>query len=279
MFRNLRNIPTILFQHNVESQIARRQLDSAATTIGRLFWWMQFKKMARFEKRVCRRFTRVIAVSENDKTLFEKFYGVSNVSTIPTGVDHDHFRPMPHIREKKNSLVFCGSMDWLPNEDAMKFFISNILPDIREEIADVTLTIVGRNPSPSLRALVNRVSGVSLTGWVNDTRSYIAKASVVIVPIRIGGGTRLKIYEAMAMGKALVSTTIGAEGLPVTNGMTIVIADDRLKLVEAILSLLESRTLRENIGSRARAFVQKNISWAKVAEQFDAICHQTIRDT
>ena len=275
MFRHAHNLPTILFQHNVEAVIIGRHVTRAANPISRFFWWLQWKKMLQFEKQACRRFTSVIAVSEKDRAWFKKLYGLNNVHTIPTGVDSDYFRPIPDVVEKANSMVFCGSMDWLPNEDAMYFFLDDIFPLIKRAVPEATLTIVGRNPPTSLKRRVKSFKNVNLTGWVEDTRPYIAQSAVAIVPIRIGGGTRMKIFEAMAMGKAVVATSIGAEGLPVAKDVYIAIEDDPNRFAEKIVELMNDRSQRVGIGKAAMTFVRQHYAWPIVVQAFDRICQAT----
>lgn len=275
-FRKIRTVPTILFQHNVEAAIARRHLEQSGNALAKLFWWLQWKKMSAFEARACQRFDTVIAVSENDKTTFECLYQAQNVVTIPTGVDTDFFHPTPDVPEDDVNVAFCGSLDWLPNEDAARFYIHEILPLIQQQIPAVTFTVVGKNPSPALQKLVQDHPEVTLTGWVDDTRPYLARSAVVIVPLRIGGGTRMKIYEAMAMGKPVVSTTIGAEGLPVTHNENILIADSPEVFAEKLLSLLRDSQTRRQIGRHARTFVEEHFAWKYVAREFSRICSMTI---
>ena len=272
MFRHISHIPTVLFQHNVESMIAARHIGQSANVVAKLFWWLQWKKMGWFEKKCCHRFQTVIAVSENDKRAFNRLYGAGNIVTIPTGVDVDYFKPQEGVEVKKNSLVFCGSMDWLPNEDAIIYFTREILPEIKKRIPDITLTIVGRNPSPTLKKIVKKYPEVTLTGWVDDIRPFMASSAVYIIPIRIGGGTRMKIYEAMAMGKAIVSTSVGAEGLPVMPGENIFIEDDSLEFVGQIVALLFDQKKRDLTGGKAHRFVNENYGWVAVAEIFSKIC-------
>jgi glycosyltransferase involved in cell wall biosynthesis len=217
--------PVVLFQHNVEAEIWRRHYEVQQHPAKRLYLRLQWRKMQRFERDACRRVDSVIAVSEADAQMMERDYGVAKVHDIPTGVDVDFFKPSNSVTARPNSLVFTGSMDWLPNEDAMRFFVDDILPLIKQRIPDVHLTIVGRNPYHSLLELAKRDSALTVTGRVDDVRGYIEAAVAFIVPIRIGGGTRLKIYEAMAMEKPVISTTIGAEGLPVHDGAQLLIAD------------------------------------------------------
>jgi glycosyltransferase involved in cell wall biosynthesis len=167
-------------------------------------------------------------------------------------------------------------MDWLPNEDGIRYFTDQIMPRIKQAVPDVTLTVVGRDPYPSLVELSKRDPSVIVTGRVDDVRSYIEEAAVYIVPLRIGGGTRLKIYEAMAMEKPVVSTTIGAEGLPVTNGEEIVLADTPETFAEAVVGLLQKESLAAEIGTHAAARVRAEFAWESVADDFAAICERAM---
>lgn len=276
-FKNVKSIPTLLFQHNVESTIVRRHIDQAKNRLAKVFWWLQWRKLLRYEAKRSKSFNRIIAVSEQDKDLFKKLYGLDNVSTIPTGVDTSYYSPSADNAELANSLVFCGSMDWLPNEDAIYYFSEHIYPDIKMACPDARLTIVGRQPSPGLNKFARSTPGVELTGWVQDTRPYILNSSLFIVPLRIGGGTRMKIYEAMAMGKTVVSTSIGAEGLDVTNGNNIVIEDDPRLFAKRVIELLGNRNLRTSIGNAACRHVHQNYSWLSVSEAFSDICRDTVK--
>ena len=279
MFDNIAEIPTLLFQHNVESIIAKRHVERSQNIITKAFWWLQWKKMFSYEKKACNSFDTVIAVSEKDKELFLRLYRAENVKTIPTGVDLDYYAPMPQIEEKENSLVFCGSMDWLPNEDAINYFIEDILPLVKKEVPGVHLTVVGRNPSPAMQKKVKKCPEVSLTGWVEDTRPYLAQSSLFIVPIRIGGGTRMKIFEAMAMRKAVISTTIGAEGLPLKDGENIILEDEAATFAIGVNEMLVDEEKKEKIVKNARNYVEDNFSWKKIAAIFSNICASTKRET
>jgi glycosyltransferase involved in cell wall biosynthesis len=164
--------------------------------------------------------------------------------------------------------VFTGSMDWLPNEDGMQYFVQQILPRIREAEPDVTLSIIGRAPTPAVKRLADQ-AGIEVTGRVDDVRPHIAAGAIYIVPLRIGGGTRLKIFEAMAMGKAVVSTTIGAEGLPVTPGHDIVIADDPAEFARSVVDLIRDDAARRRIETAARQLVVERYDWSAVAQDFE----------
>jgi glycosyltransferase involved in cell wall biosynthesis len=274
-FRGIRGIPTLLFQHNVEHVILRRYCDSAANRIMRFFWWLQWLKMERYEGLACRRFNTVITVSETDKTILEKKYAINNVYSVPTGIDTDYYVPGKEAVEPE-SLIFTGSLDWLPNEDAIFYFSREILGKIKEQFPKVTLAIVGRNPSKRLLTALKTYPEIRVFASVPDIRPYVYPHGVYIVPLRIGGGTRIKIYEAMAMGKAVVSTTIGAEGLPVTHRENILLADQPMEFAATVIDLLGNKDKREALGRAAREFVVRNSSWQRSAECFAEICRGTV---
>lgn len=275
-FRKVTNIPRILFQHNVETTISQRHMQRSRNPVSKFFWWLQFRKMFYHEKKQSTLFDTVIAVSDADKQRMEKWYKLNNVLTIPTGVDTDYYSANGKISEKKQ-IVFVGAMDWLPNNDAIFYFLEKIFPIIQKEDPDVNFVIVGRNPSPQLERFAKTFSNVTVTGWVEDTRPYISDSAVFIVPIRIGGGTRMKIFEGMAMGKAIVSTTVGAEGLPLKHSEHIFFADDEKVFANNVINLMRDKQLRKQIGEQARQYVYKNFRWEKVADVFAKICLETVK--
>ena len=259
--------PKVLFTHNVEATIWRRYFEVTASPLWKAVSWWEWRRMDRVEHDYLRRADHVLAVSEADRDHFGQFVDGRKISVVPTGVDIDYFRPST-ADEIPNSLVFTGSMDWLPNEDAMGYFMEAILPLIRKECPEVSLEIVGRNPSAKLQSLVKRCENIRLTGWVEDIRPFLARGAVCIVPLRIGGGTRLKIFEAMAMGKAVVSTSIGAEGLPVHSGENILLSDTPEDFAKSVLSVLHDAGERQRIGAAARQLVEDNYSWQNVGKIF-----------
>ena len=198
---------SILFQHNVEAQILRRHAEVASGHLKRWYMRGQWRKMVRFERYCGDHFGAVIAVSEQDKALFEKEYGWKHVHAIDTAVDEEFFQHSG-TPEVAGRVIFLGSMDWMPNQDGVKWFVREVWPAIRASHPQATFHIVGRNPPGDVRAL-SATPGVTVVGGVPDVRPHLAEAAVVVVPLLVGGGTRLKIYEAMAMGRAVVSTTIG----------------------------------------------------------------------
>jgi len=258
--------PAVLFTHNVEAEIWRRHAETKTNPIGRALYAAQYRRMLRFERECLARFDGVLAVSEADRDTFLSLYPGAirrRVHVVPTGVDTTFFSPSAGA-SPSNSLVFTGSMDWLPNEDAMLHFCRDILPRVRAKAPSVTLSVVGRAPTPAVTRLGDE-DGITVTGRVDDVRPYVRDAAVYVVPLRVGGGTRLKIFEAMAMGKAIVSTTIGAEGLPVLDGEHLLIADDPQAFAAATVRLLQSPAERERLGTAARELVASRYEWSAVA--------------
>lgn len=262
--------PAVIFTHNVESEIWRRHAETKTGVLERLLYGAQYRRMLRYEGRTLERFQGVIAVSETDRDTFVRLYGdvvPRPVPVIPTGVDTSYFAPEASTPGSRN-LVFTGSMDWLPNEDAMVFFCRQVLPLIRAEEPDVSLSIVGRAPTPAVRRLADG-PGITVTGRVEDVRPHMRDAAVYVVPLRIGGGTRLKIFEAMAMGKAVVATTVGAEGLPVISGEHVLLADEPRSFARAVVRLLRDVGRRRRLEAAARALVVDRYDWSAVAGELE----------
>ena len=266
---------TVLFQHNVEAMIWKRHYEVQTTRSKKHILRGQWRKMRHFEQQACRRFDRVIAVSVEDRDQMRHDYGVDSVFDVPTGVDTEFFRPSGKETVNPHNLVFTGSMDWLPNEDAIRYFIEQILPLIKQTIPDVTLTVVGRNPYPGLLDLSKSDKSIIVTGRVDDVRPFIERAAAYVVPLRIGGGTRLKIFEAMAMEKAIVSTTIGAEGLPVRHNEELILADTPAGFAGSVVSLLQDPSFARRIAQRAAVTVRETFGWRRVAENFASLCENT----
>ena len=262
----------ILFQHNVEAMIWKRHYEVQTNPVKKAYLYRQWQKMRRFEREMCRAFDCVIAVSADDREQMKRGYGAQAVYDVPTGVDTDFFRPGGKSSTSLHSLVFTGSMDWLPNDDAVRYFMREVMPLIKKKLPDARLTVVGRSPTPALMELGKTDPSLVITGRVDDVRPYIESSAAYIVPLRIGGGTRLKIFEAMAMEKAVVSTTVGAEGLGLTNGAELLLADEPAAFAEAVVRVLTDPSYAAELSQRAASVVRKNYGWRQVTESFVAIC-------
>jgi glycosyltransferase involved in cell wall biosynthesis len=272
------NIPdinrSVLFQHNVESMIWRRHFEQADNPVKKAYFGLQSRHMDAFERSVCRRAGNIIAVSEADRETMRHLFGVERIGSVSTGVDTDYFTPRPRAQAKEIplsvDLIFTGSMDWLPNIDAAQFLAREILPLIRKERPNCRVIIAGRRPSAAVEELAKRDSGIIVTGTVPDIRPYLWGSTVSIVPLRIAGGTRLKIFEAMAARLPVVSTSIGAEGLPLKNGKHIAIADSPEHFARCCLDLLANADLRQQRAEEAWQLVSKQFSWNAVTREFES---------
>jgi glycosyltransferase involved in cell wall biosynthesis len=270
-----RSVPVVLFSHNVEHLIWKRLCDTDASVWRRPLLEIEWRKLRRYEAQACRRADLTIAVSAADLEVLGASAPGARGCAIPTGVDTAYFAPNGTAEEPAR-LVFTGSMDWHPNDDAMRWFIDTILPRIRDAVPNATLTVVGRNPRPPLLAAAHR-AGVEVTGTVDDVREHVERGSVFVVPLRIGGGTRLKIFEALAMGKAVVSTTIGAEGLPLADNVHVVRADDPDDFAIAVVALLRDPARRRALGEAGRRLVREHYAWPQVAREFENQCARVLQ--
>jgi sugar transferase (PEP-CTERM/EpsH1 system associated) len=267
-------VPTVLFAHNVEHMIWKRLSQIETRAWRRALLEVEWRKLRRYEARACARARLTVAVSEVDRAILAAHAPRARVVAVPTGVDTDYFKPNGS-HEMPGRLVFFGSMDWFPNEDGIEYFVEAVLPRIRGEVPDISLTVVGRNPTPRVQRLAAK-AGVRVTGTVDDVRAYVAEATVCVVPLRVGGGTRLKIFEALAMGKAVVSTTVGAEGLPLTPGTHFLQVDDPAAFADAVVALLRDPVRRSALGSAGRRLVEERYSWSRVAREFEAKCQEVM---
>lgn len=260
----------VLFQHNVEAVIWQRHVQNATNPASRLYLQLQAKRMARYEGEVCRAARKVIAVSEVDADTMRRNYGLPSVGVTPTGVDLEYFSP-PADPAPLANLAFLGSMDWMPNIDGMEWFVREVLPLIRRRKPDCSLAIVGRKPPESIRRLAAEHPLVQVTGTVPDVRPWLWGSQVSVVPLRVGGGTRLKIYEAMAARIPVVSTAIGAEGLDVRNGENIYIADKPEEFAERCLALLGDSDARARVAGAAWEEISARYSWDAVSRCFERL--------
>ena len=263
----------ILFQHNVETMIWRRHVEHASNALRRWYFQQQADRMFRYERRVCRESGHVVAVSQADAGEMRRLFEVTRVTAIPTGVNIEYFLPPEARPDHVADLVFVGSMDWLPNVDGVLYFVREVLPLIRRQRPETTLAIVGRTPPPQIAELAAADPRITVTGTVPDIRPYLWGSAVSIVPLRIGGGTRLKIYEAMAAKIPVVSTTIGAEGLTANPPRDIRLADQPEGFAADCLELLASPALRADVSGAAWNMVNDHFSWDHVSRCFEEIMH------
>lgn len=268
--------PTLLFQHNVEAEIWRRHAEVAPDPLRRALFRSQWRRARRFERRACRGADLVVAVSERDRETLEREHGLEGVRVVETGVDLDYFRPAGERESRSGHIVFTGSMDWLPNVDGTRWFVSEILPRIRAAVSGATFAIVGRDPAPAVRQLAEGDPGITVTGTVPDIRPWVEEAAVYVVPLRVGGGTRLKIYEAMALERPVVSTPVGMEGLPLRAGEELLVAEEPEAFAREVIDLLSRPERAAELGRRGAARVRRDFGWEGVAGSFAALCEEAV---
>lgn len=263
-------LPVVLLAHNVEHVIWRRLARTERRPWRRAVLAMEWRKLRHYEAQACARADLTLTLSDVDRVRLAAQAPQARMSAIPIGVDTGFFTPDGHA-ERPERIVFTGSMDWYPNEDAARHFVDAILPLVQREAPGARFQVVGRDPSPAVRRLAAR-SGVEVTGTVPDVRPYLTEAAVCVVPLRIGSGIRLKIFEALAMGKAVVSTPVGAEGLPVVPGTHFLSATAPAEFAASVLALLRDPARRRALGAAGRRLVEERHSWQRVARDVEARC-------
>lgn len=268
------DVPAIIFTHNVEAEIFDRHAEVARGPM-RLVWRDQARKMRRFEGETLRRFYTVIAVSARDARALEQAYGLPRVEPIETGVDTDYYayRPPGPAPEGGGTVVFTGAMDSRSNIDGIEFLMDEVWPLVLRRRPEARAVIAGRNPPDRLVASArSRRFGWVFTGYVDDIRPYVAAAHAYAIPLRVGSGTRMKVFEAMAMGCPVVSTALGSEGLDVVNGRHFLVGDSKEEFADALLRLLDDPSLQRQLSENARALVTARFGWPVVTRRFEQIC-------
>lgn len=261
--------------HNIESELMSRYGEREGNLLRRAYAKRTARLMRDFERRALDEFDAQTTVSERDADHLRKLDSKARIFVIENGVDAANYsneqldqayaawRPQQAPRDSGNRIVFVGSMDYHANIDAALSFSRAVWPRLRERKPELTFTIVGRDPSPEVRELAS-LPGMEVTGTVNDVRPYYRDAIAAVVPLRVGGGSRLKILEAMAAGVPVVSTTLGAEGLEVEHDGNILIADTNEKMIEAIIKLIEQPEQREQFSDAGRVLVSNRYDWTTV---------------
>ncbi|MFZ4764480.1 MAG: glycosyltransferase [Roseimicrobium sp.] len=269
----------VLFQHNVESLIWERRAASKRG-LASLYLKAQASRMRSFEGTQCRKFDGILTVSADDSaTLTAKFDLPQVLGVVPTGVDAAYFQALPREIPLRPTIVFVGSMDWYANVDAVTFFANEVWPRVRQELPNAVFQIVGRTPPPDVIALQSEAMGIEVSGTVPDVRPFMRRSHAMVVPLRIGGGTRLKIYEAMAAELPVVSTRIGAEGLPVADGEHLLLADDAEQMATAVLRLCRDVTYGQHLAQQAYSEVIAKHTWEAAAAEFERLCRQAMEGT
>jgi polysaccharide biosynthesis protein PslH len=256
-------MPIVAGHHNVESALLRRRAENDSNVLRRSYLSLQARLMEGEERRWCPRAAVNLAVSEGDATDFRRHVPGARFEVIPNGVDVDAF--VPGTNGEQDGIVFVGGMSWFPNADALEFFDEEILPLVRARDAGVKVRWVGRAKPDVVAGYEKR--GIELTGHVDDMRPYVQAAACYVVPLRVGGGTRLKILDAWALGKAIVSTSVGCEGLDAVDGQNILIRDDPAAFAAAVTMVLHDSGLRASLERNARTTAVQKYSWTVIGEK------------
>jgi sugar transferase (PEP-CTERM/EpsH1 system associated) len=252
----------VIDEHNLEYELMQRSAAQAWSTPRRLYYALEAAALKRVELRLLARSDLVSVPSERERELLGALLPNDSVVVTPNGVDTEAFVPDPERADTPGRVILTGSMDYHPNEQAAHYFADTVWPRVRAEVPDATWYLVGARPPASFQRLA-ALPGVTVTGSVAETQPYLAAAAVAIAPLRVGGGTRIKILEALAMGKAVVTTVLGCEGLDVTSGEHLLVADDPVEFAEAVIRLLRDDAQRARLGAAGRALVERQYTWAR----------------
>jgi polysaccharide biosynthesis protein PslH len=270
-------VPTIIFQHNIESLIWKRHVDCVKNPIKRFIYKKEWELTHRFEDTCAEFVDGQVTVSEDEYHYFKdtrKMKGV--LGAVPTGVDCEYYQPNPNA--EPHTMAFLGSMDWHANLDAVQYFVGEVYPKIKARFPDAKFLIIGRNPPASIRALSDNDRSIEVTGTVADVRPFLSRASTMVLPLRVGGGTRIKVFEAMAAGLAVVSTHVGAEGLPVEHDEHIVFADQPDEFADGVCKVLGDPAFRQRISNNALELVRAQFSWKAAVDIFERHCFKILKN-
>jgi glycosyltransferase involved in cell wall biosynthesis len=272
--------PLLVFDdHNAEYVLQQRAFETDSRHPGRwiaaLYSFIQWQRLQGYERRACQVADRVVAVSETDAQALQRLVPGLRPTVVPNGVDMAYYTaPSPPLSSQDRpgtlDLVFTAKMDFRPNVDAVLWFAEETLPLIRRQSPETRFWVVGKDPHPRLDHLAEDPS-IRITGWVKDVRPYIAAGGLYVIPLRIGGGTRLKVLEAMAMGKAIVSTALGCEGFGLLSDQELVIADTPPEFAAAVLALLRDPERRGRLGRAAQRFAAASYDWTMIVPLLEQV--------
>jgi glycosyltransferase involved in cell wall biosynthesis len=258
-----KNRKKVLNHHNCESAMTCRRAQKETNPLKKTYLWHQARKVAHVEHEICHQFDVNLAVSESDARLLLSRSPSAHIHIVPNGTDTDYFMPSESA-EDDNTLIFAGSLRWYPNISALNFFIHEVWPLVKKEQPGARFCVAGQFPSRGLVRTLTKPRDVEVVASPEDIRPYVARAAAFVCPILDGGGTRIKILDAWAMGKAIVSTTVGCEGLLVKHGENILIADSPQEFALGVVSILRNRALRKQLALAGRSLVEKHYSWEVV---------------
>lgn len=256
--------PIVINNHNVESLLLKRRATATGNILEKIFFWIQARKLSIFERNACNDVNKVLVCSAQDKKVLQILAPKANIVVIPNGVDSQYFVNQSD-KVDTNQLVFVGGMGWYPNKDGIDYFCKEILPLVREHNPNIKLVVVGKTNGVKK----NRIhqDEAEYVGFVEDFRPVVAEAGIYIIPLRVGSGTRLKALEAMSMSKAIVSTSIGIEGIEVESGNHLIIADSPTEMADAIIQLISDKERIKELGKSCRKLVEERYDWGPIGDR------------
>ncbi len=261
----LQGVPAILTNHNVESLRLYRWMKTEGNFIKKSYLYYQYLKLRAFEKKMCPLFRHCIVVSNDDKHHLMNLCDANNFVVVPNGVDVDYFKPLDE-ETRRNHLIWVGGMSGPYNSDAVDFFLDSIWPLVKRDIPEATVDFIGKSPTRKLTEKAQADPSINVLGFIDDVRPYVQRASVFVAPIRSGSGTKIKVLNAMAQARPVVATTVAAEGIEVTDGQNILLADDPVQFAGKIIFLLKDEETARRIGLNARVLIESKYSWDIISE-------------
>ncbi len=277
ILRGLATGKRVVTAQNVESIIWQRYYETESNPLRRWYIGRQWRKFQRFERRILGEVEQTIAVSDADAQCLRRDFGIARVAVVENGVDTAYFQPQAR-RRQKGRLLFLGSLDWRPNLDGVRLLLDNVFPEVRAAEPAASLCIVGRNPPEWLRRRIAEMPGVELHADVPDVRPFLAECSMLVVPLRIGGGSRLKILEALASGTPVVSTRVGAEGLRLEAGQDLTVAEDIGGLKRTLIAAIHRPEILQAQSECGREKVLGHYDWGRLAEQLERVWRQCVAE-
>ncbi len=266
----------VLDHHNIESHMMFRRASTETNFIKKVYFYQEALKIQRYEKKYCPDFNLHITCSHLDSKRLQEIIPKANIVDIPNGVDTNYFKPDDSATQTPNSLIFTGGLDWYPNKKAILFFIREVWPTLNKKVPDICVNIIGKNPPQELVALSKNDSRVKLHGFVDDIRDYMNAAQVYVCPIDDGGGTKLKILDALAMSKSIVANPVACEGIDVSNNSDVLFAQTPDDYIEKIMYLFSNPSESKRIGKNSRKLIESKYSYDIIGKNFRKLYHNLL---
>lgn len=268
-------IPAVFYPHDAVSMLFARNAGAEPDPLRKFYTWSQQRKVVRFEKEMLSRFQQTVVVSQADKDYLARHADTSRVNVIAVGIDCDFFAPRG-AESPEPVILFRGVMNFLPNDDAARYFYEDVFRLVKREVPNAKFQVVGKDPSDALRNAAQKDSSLTLSGFVDDIREPMAQASVIVTPMRIGSGIKIKILESLAMAKPVVATTLACSGLETVPGKHLLVGDTPQTLADAVVKLLKDAALRKTLGEEGLKLVKERYPWEAIAQRFEEVYRKAV---